>query len=131
MGERALTGTWVSEEVRLAVQKGYEVIEAFEVYEYDVTQYDPQTGQGGLFDKYIDTFLKLKTDSGYPDWVRTPEDEDRYIANFYAGEGILLDKDAIRSNAAKRDLEKLCLNSMWGKLTERHNRTKSKMISDP
>jgi hypothetical protein len=24
-----------------------------------------------------------------------------------------------------------CLNSMWGKLTERNNRTKSKLISDP
>ena len=59
------------------------------------------------------------------------EDEDRYIANFYASEGIRLDKDAIRSNAAKRGLAKLYLNSMWGKLTERNKRTKSKMISDP
>ena len=35
--ERALTGTWVMDEVRLAVQKGYKVLEIFEVYEYDVT----------------------------------------------------------------------------------------------
>ena len=70
--ERALTGTWVMDEVRLAVQKGYKVLEIFEVYEYDVTQYDRQTGQGGLFVQYIDTFLKLKTEaSGYPSWVRT------------------------------------------------------------
>ena len=75
MSERALTGTWVANEVRVAVQKGYEIIEVFEVYEYDVTQYDPQTDQGGLFAQYIDTFLKLKTEaSGYSDWVRTPED---------------------------------------------------------
>ena len=67
MSERARTGTWVADEVRLAVQKGYEVIEVFEVYEYD----DLQTGQGGLFAKYIDTFLKLKTEaSGYLDCVR-------------------------------------------------------------
>jgi len=132
MSERALTGTWVADELRLAVQKGYEVIEVFEVYEYDVRQYDPQTGQGGLFAKYIDTFLKLKTEaSGYPDWVRTPENEDRYIVNFYASEGIRLDKNAIRSNAAKRGFAKSYLNSMWGKLTERNNRTKSKIISDP
>jgi len=82
--------------------------------------------------KYIDTFLKLKTEaSGYLDWVRTPEDEDRYNANFYTSEGIQLDKDAISPNAAKRGLAKLCLNSMWRTLTERNNRTKSKMISDP
>ena len=31
--ERVLTGTWVIDEVRLAVQKGYEVLEIFEVYE--------------------------------------------------------------------------------------------------
>jgi hypothetical protein len=45
-------------------------------------------------------------------------------------EGILLDKGAISSNAAKRVLATRCLNSMWGKLTERNNRTNSKMISD-
>ena len=51
------------DEVRLAVQKGYKVLEIFEVYEYDVTQYDWQTGQGGHFVQYIDTFLKLKTEA--------------------------------------------------------------------
>jgi len=122
----------VADEVRLAVQNGYEVTKMIEVYEYDVTQYDPQTGHGGLFAKYIDTFLKLKTEaSGYPDWVQTPEYDDRYIANFYASEGIRIDKDAIRPNAAKRGLAKLCQNSTWGKLTERSNRSNSKMISDP
>ena len=43
--ERALKGTWVMDEVRLAVEKGYKVLEIFEVYEYDVTQYGPQTGR--------------------------------------------------------------------------------------
>jgi hypothetical protein len=46
-------------------------------------------------------------------------------------EGIGLDKDAIGPNAAKRVLAKLCLNSMWGKLTERNNRVRTKMISEP
>jgi len=60
------------------------------MYEYAVTPYDPQTGQGGLFVEYVDTYLKLKTQgSGYPDWVRTPEDEDRYISNFLASEGFI------------------------------------------
>jgi hypothetical protein len=42
-----------------------------------------------------------------------------------------LDKVCVRPNAAKRALAKLCLNSMWGKLTERNNRTKTQMISEP
>jgi len=62
----------------------------------------------GLFAEYINTFLKLKTEaSEYPDWVRTPEDEDRNVANFFASEGIRLDKETIRPNIAKRGLAKL------------------------
>jgi len=114
------------------VQKSYEIIEIFEVYEYAVTQYDPQTGQGGLFVEYVDTFLKLKTEaSGYQDWVLTPVEDDRYISYFQTSEGIRLDIEAIRPNAAKRGEVKICLNAIWGKLTERNNRAKSKMISDP
>jgi hypothetical protein len=102
------------------------------VYEYQVTQYDKQTRAGGLFVRYINTFLKLKAEaSGYLGWVRSPEDEDRYIRSFYESEGIRLNKDAICTNAVKRALAKLCLNTLWGKFTERNNRTQSKMISDP
>jgi len=63
VSERDLIGKWVIDEVRLAVQKTYEVMGIFEVYENAVTQYDPQTGQGGLFLEYVDTFLKLKTEA--------------------------------------------------------------------
>jgi len=41
-----------------------------------VTKYDPHTREGGLFEEYINTFLKLKAEaSGYPAWVRSPEDK--------------------------------------------------------
>ena len=57
----------------MAVSKGYRILEIHEVYEYEVTQYDVATGEGGLFVEYIDTFLKLKAEaSGYPSWVRNP-----------------------------------------------------------
>jgi len=58
--ERAISGTWVLDEVRLAVTKGYKVVEIQEVFEYAVTQYDRATGDGWLFVEYINTFLKLK-----------------------------------------------------------------------
>ena len=55
-------------------------LEVDEVYEYNVTQYDRASGESGLFVQYNNTFLKLKAEaSGYPSWVRTPADEDRYI----------------------------------------------------
>jgi len=37
------------DEVRLAVAKGDRVLEIYEVYEYQVTQYSPEAGEGGLF----------------------------------------------------------------------------------
>jgi hypothetical protein len=41
------------------------------------SQYDPTSGEGGLFVQYINTFVKLKAEaSGYPNWVKCPEDED-------------------------------------------------------
>jgi hypothetical protein len=56
--ERALTCTWVIDEVRLAVQKGYRILEIHIVFDYKVTRYDPETREVGLFAGYIDTFLK-------------------------------------------------------------------------
>ena len=44
--ERVLTGTWVLDEVRLAVEKGYRILEIYEVYEYQVKQYDPKQARG-------------------------------------------------------------------------------------
>ena len=80
---------------------------------------------------YINTFLKLKAEASvYFGWVHSPEDEERYADSFVKGEGIRLDKEAIRYNAAKRGLAKLCLNSMWGELTERNDRSKTKIINE-
>ena len=107
-------------------------MEILEIYEYQVTRYDPKTGNGGIFAEYIDTFFKLKQEaSGYPRWVRTEDDKVRYSDQFHQDEGIRLDRDSIGYNAAKRGLAKLCLNSMWGKLTERSNRTQTKLNSQP
>jgi hypothetical protein len=106
-------------------------VEVHEVYEYQVTRYDPQNGDWG-FAEYINTFLKLKAEaSGYPNWVQCPEDEDRYISEFQKSEDILLEKGNIGLNHAKSGLAKLCLTSMWGKLKERNKRTRKKMITDP
>ena len=50
------------DEVRLAVEKGYRILQIYEVYEYQVTHYFPETGVGGLFVAYINTFWKLKAE---------------------------------------------------------------------
>ena len=55
--ERSLAGTWVIDELRLAVQKGYRILEIYELYEYNVTRYDSEPREGALFPGYIDTYL--------------------------------------------------------------------------
>lgn len=44
VSERALTATWVIDEVMGAVQRGYRVLKINQYYEYEVTHYDPKTG---------------------------------------------------------------------------------------
>jgi hypothetical protein len=113
------------------VQKVYKILEIYEVYEYTLTQYDPKTGHGGMFIAYINT-LKMKADaSGYPEWVRTPDDEDKNVQAFWESEGTHVNKDGIKYNAAKREHAKLCLISMLGILTERPKHPQTKLISDP
>jgi hypothetical protein len=63
VAERVLIGTWVIGKVITVVQKRYEVTEIFELYEYVLTRYVPQTRRDGLFVQNIDMFLKLKTES--------------------------------------------------------------------
>ena len=81
---------------------------------------------------YINTFLKIKSElTGYPKWVRSLEEEERYIERLYENEGVRLYRDATKTNGAKRRLENVCLNSLRVKLTGRKNRTQTKLISDP
>jgi hypothetical protein len=42
--ERAISGTWVADKLRLAVTKGYRISKVHEVYEHNVTQYDRESG---------------------------------------------------------------------------------------
>jgi hypothetical protein len=80
------------------VQNVYKLVEVHDVYEYQVTQYDPETGDGGIVVEYINTFLKLKDEaSGYPNWVQCPEDEDRYISEFHKSEDFQLDEEKCRT----------------------------------
>ena len=73
-----------------------------------------------IFRRLYKHVLNLKAEaSRYPCWVHSTEDEDRCVDSFSQSELIQLDNEAIRYNAAKLGLAKLCLNSMWGKLTYR------------
>jgi hypothetical protein len=109
--DRSFVGTWVVDEVRMALEKGYQILEIFEGWEYEV--------QTGVFAQYVNTFLKIKQEaSGYPSWCTSDTLKTEYVRNYKAKEGIELDPLKIEKNSGRRSSAKLCLNSFWGKFGE-------------
>ncbi|CAC5422865.1 unnamed protein product [Mytilus coruscus] len=121
--ERAITGTWVTDELKKAVEKEYVVEKIYEVWHFDnVEQYDMNSKEGGIFTEYINMFLKMKQEaSGWPSWCETEEDKQKYIHAYLEKEGIQLEYHKIRENSGLRSLTKLMLNSFWGKFGQRTN----------
>ena len=108
--ERAFVGTWVTLELQKAVEKGYRIVEKYSAWHFpNVTQYDPETCEGGLWAEYINMWLKLKQEAdGYPSWCQTEEDRRQYIANYYEHEKIKLDPANIgERNEGLRSLSKV------------------------
>jgi hypothetical protein len=90
------------------------------VWHYEkVEQYHPVNNpDGGLFTAYINQFMAMKQESdGWPGWVQTDQDKDRYIQQYKERESIQLDPSKITKNPGKRALAKLMLNSFWGKVS--------------
>jgi len=98
--ESVLTGAWVMDEVMLAVEKGYRILD---IYMRFMSISSPNTTpKQAMGDFSSSTFFKLKAEaSGYPGWVHSPNDEKRYVESFWTSEGIRLEKEGNRYNAAK------------------------------
>ncbi|XP_035213261.1 uncharacterized protein LOC118187164 [Stegodyphus dumicola] len=133
--ERALVGTWVTEEVKLAKKKGYRVTHIYEVYHF-------QASSTSLFRSYIDLFLKIKQESsGWPSECVTELARLKYIRQYEEREGVKLEAEKISKNPGRRQVAKLALNSFWGRwgmnvnkgqLTYVHTVPEfNKMLADP
>ena len=54
-----------------------------------MTCFDRDINSGGLFSEYVNMSLKLKQESsGYPSWVQSEVDKDKYIDDYRRTEGI-------------------------------------------
>lgn len=94
-------------------------------------KYEKEKNESGLFSDYIDSFLKVKAEaSGYPKWVKTEEDKDNYIKQYFENESILLEKIKILKNAGLRTLAKALLNFLYGKFGQRTDKCKKIVITD-
>lgn len=56
----------------------------YEVYYFEQScQYDPISGEGGLFAEYVNTFLKIKQEaSGFPSDCNSEELKREYIRQY-------------------------------------------------
>ena len=67
--ERSFVGTWTTDEVNTAIEKGYKVLRTYEVWHFDKTTDD-------LFKGYIRRFMKIKLESSKYDF-KTKEERGR------------------------------------------------------
>ena len=117
-------GVWTTIELKKAIEMGYKVKNIYKVYHFEKKSND-------LFKPYVSKFLKIKQEaSGFPDWVKTDEDKDKYIQKYLDEQGIKLDKHNISYNAGLRAIAKLCLNSLWGKFGQRTNMPITEIVND-
>ncbi|XP_041920140.1 uncharacterized protein LOC121684226 [Alosa sapidissima] len=123
--ERSISGCWVSLELMKAIEKGYIVTKVDEVWHFSQRS-------DTLFSDYVKTFLQYKQEaSGYPAHAVTDEAKEAYIEDYYEKEGIRLDPDKICLNPAVRQINKLLLNSLWGRFSMRENLPTTEMVKDP
>ena len=100
------------DELKKAVSLGYKITRIDEIWQYEITQYDPVTRKGGPFVEYINTFLKIKQEASGPpaecivgvagDDAVDDEAIEHFIASYEEAEGIHLDKHALKSNPGLR-----------------------------
>ena len=123
--QRQITGTWCTPELNKALEKGYQILHIHKVWDFPKTQ-------KGLFEKYVNTWLKIKEASGWPEHVgQDPEKQQQYVADYYACENIQLDPDRMEKNAGLRALAKMILNSTWCKFGQKLNKTQVREFDDP
>ncbi|XP_055390586.1 uncharacterized protein LOC129619368 [Condylostylus longicornis] len=130
--ERALIGTWVIDEVVKAIQKGYKMLEIYEVWEYQTTKYDKNMDTQGLFTNMMNKFIKIKQEaSGWPSKCVTNNEKENYVKDFFDKEDIQLEHEKVSNNPGLRSFAKLMLNSFWGKFGQRENLQKTSIINQP
>ena len=122
--ERTMTGTWCTEEVKMAVRKGYRILKIHEVWHWRESK-----RKTGLFALYVNKFLKAKQESsGWPADCVTDEQKAEYVSEYEKYEGILLDKEKIVVNPGRKAVAKVMLNSFWGKFGEADNKPTTSTI---
>ena len=118
--QRSFIGTWTTDEVSKALEKGYKILRIYEVWHF-------AKSTDTLFKGYIRRFMKIKLESSSYNF-KTKEEEDSFKARIK--ESLDIDIKKFEFNAGLRSISKLCLNSLWGKFGQRNNMSQTKYVTD-
>jgi hypothetical protein len=117
--QRIIRGTWCTNEVKEAIEKGYKIITIDEVWHF-------YKKSSNLFKGYVKAFMKIKLETS--PWQDDFESEEEYRKAVKENLGIELGK--IENNPGKRAVAKICLNSLWGKFGQRQNMGATEYVTD-
>ncbi|KAJ8970409.1 hypothetical protein NQ317_017192, partial [Molorchus minor] len=95
--ERALTRTWVSDEILKAVEKRYEIKKVYEIWSYQIDRFDKNKKVGGLFIEMMNMFIKMKEQaSGWSQHCTSDVQRHAYMEEFFK-----MEDDQLGENQAK------------------------------
>jgi hypothetical protein len=122
---RPMTGSWGTEELRIAIENGYAVDEIYEVYHWDENERSDKLLRG-----YVSYFLQMKQEA--EGWVKmgasseTPSEEEQLEIQqqVFEQSGCIgkIRPECVKKNPVKRQMAKLFLNSLWGKFCQKPNK---------
>ena len=107
--QRQITGTYISEELRLAVSVGYKIVAISEIYHYNA--------KAPLFASFMETWTAKKIESsGMPEHVHNEEDLALFCSEYLSQLGIEINQEQLHAgkNDALRNIAKLVVNSFYG-----------------
>ena len=121
--ERSFIGTWCTNELNLAIKKGYKINKIYEVWHFK-----EQTNN--LFKDYVRKFMKIKMESselktGDGCTYKSFDDYKSIVKS-----KLDIDLDDVKYNPGMRAIAKLCLNSLWGKFGQRINMPITKYVTN-
>ena len=118
--KRSFIGTWTTDEVSKALEKGYKILRIYEVWHF-------AKSTDTLFKGYIRRFMKIKLESSSYNF-KTKEEEVSFKVRIK--DSLDIDVEKFEFNAGLRSIAKLCLNSLWGKFGQRSNMSQTKYVTE-
>ena len=119
--ERSFIGTWCTNEIEMALEKGYQLQKIYEVWHFEESSED-------LFKEYVRRFMKIKMESSPMTFGNKYKSEEHFKQ--VVKEKLDIELDNLKPNPGMRAISKLCLNSLWGKFGQRINMKKTEYVTE-